>query len=573
MTEEQFDYVIIGAGAAGAILANRLSEDADTTVCLLESGPPDRHPYLHIPAGFIKVLFDPAHTWQYSAEPTHWTHGRRIPLPQGRTLGGSTSINGLAYNRGQPEDFDDWAQVAGNSGWDYAHVLPYFKRTEQRLSGGDPRYRGTQGPLPVSDIEWIHPLCEAFIAGAQTLGIPRNPDYNGATQEGVGYFQRTIKGRWRMSTARTYLHPVRARRNLEIRTEATATRIVFDGRRAGGVRYLRGADGGPEREVRARREVLVCTGALSTPKLLQLSGIGDAPLLGKLGIPVLQHAPGVGRNLRDHISIRFVARVHGIATINELSRAPRLWGQIANWLLGRPNMLALSPSLVHWFTRSQPSVARPDLQGVFAPASYREGYVGVLDTYPGMTAGVWQHRPYSNGTVAAASPDPADKPLIQPNYLQDERDRATLIAGMRIARKLLQTTPLQRFGPVESLPGKDVQRDDELLDFARRFAVSSYHVCGSARMGRADDAQAVLDDQLRVRGVDALRVIDASAMPNVTSANTCAATMMIAEKAADLIRGRAAPPPADLGTAIGSPRSSYAASGDSLAAPAGLPSA
>ena len=542
---ETFDYVIVGAGAAGCVLANRLTEDGRTTVCLLESGPSDRHPWLQIPAGFIKVIFDPRFAWQFTSEPGTWTAGRRIALPQGRVLGGSTSINGLAYNRGHAEDFDEWA-AAGNPGWDHASVLPYFKRNERRLGGGDPRYRGHDGPLPVSDIEWIHPLCEDFIAGAQTLGIPRNPDYNAATQEGVGYFQRTIEGRWRMSTSRTYLWPARGRGNLEIRTNATATGIDFDGRRATGVRYVRGQQAGPLRQVRAAREVLVCAGALNTPRLLQGSGVGPAELLQGIGAPVVQHLPGVGANLRDHISIRFVARVSGVATINELSRAPRLWGQVANWLLGRPSMLALSPSLVHWFVRSGPEVARPDLQGVFAPASYQQGYVGVLDGFPGMTAGVWQHRPHSTGWVRARSADPFADPLIQPNYLEDERDRRVLVAGMRMARRLLQTQPLQRYAPVETLPGPQVQSDDELLDFARRYAVSSYHLCGTARMGAAGDPGAVVDAQLRVHGLQGLRVVDASVMPNVTSANTCAATMMIAERAADLIRDAREP-----GAAVG----------------------
>jgi choline dehydrogenase len=537
-TGETFDYVIVGAGAAGAILANRLTEDGRTSVCLLEAGPPDAHPYLHIPAGFIKVLFHPRYTWRFSAEPTPWTNGRRIPLPQGRTLGGSTSINGLVYNRGHREDFDEWAAL-GNRGWDFAHVLPYFKRNERRVGDGAAAYRGRSGPLPVTDIEWIHPICEDFIAGAQTLGLPRNPDYNGVSQEGVGYFQRTIDGRWRMSTARTYLRPARARSNLAIRTDATATSIVFEDRRAVGVRYSRGGPNGTQATVRARREVLVCAGALNTPKLLQLSGIGPADLLARIGVPVMHAAPGVGSQLRDHISVRFVARVSGQATMNELARAPRLWGQIAAWMLGRPNMLALSPSLVHWFARSRPDVARPDLQGVFSPASYREGYVGVLDVFAGMTAGVWQHRPHSSGTVHARNADPFADPVIQPNYLADERDREVLLAGMRMARRLLQTAPLQRYSPVESLPGAKVQSDDELLDFAKRYAVSSYHLNGTARMGPASDAMAVVDDELRVRGVEGLRVVDASVMPTTPSANTCAATMMIAEKAGDMILGKA----------------------------------
>ena len=533
-----FDYVIVGGGAAGAILANRLTEDGRTTVCLLEAGPADWHPFLHIPAGFIKVLFNPAMTWPFSSEPTELTNGRRIPLPQGRTLGGSTSINGLVYNRGQREDYDGWAEL-GNKGWSYEEVLPYFKRNERRLGPSDAHYHGREGRVPVSDIEWIHPLCEQFIAGAQGLGMPRNPDYNGASQEGVGYFQRTIEGRWRMSTSRTYLWNTRGRANLSIRTNARAIAIEFDGKRASGVRYVQNLQLGSEKIVSARREVLLCAGALNTPKLLQQSGVGPGELLHRIGVPLVHELKGVGANLRDHFSVRVVAGVKDVTTINELSRAPRLWAQIARWMAGRPNILALSPSLVHWFWHSRPGLSRPDLQGVFAPASYREGYVGMLDVFPGMTCGVWQHRPYSSGYVEARSTDPLADPLIQPNYLEDERDREVLLGGIRVARQLLQTPELGRYALAESLPGVNVQSDDELLAFARRFGVSSYHVNGTARMGPATDAQAVVDDQLRVHGMQGLRVVDASVMPSITSGNTCAATMMIGEKAADMIRGLA----------------------------------
>ena len=534
MPTSQFDYIVVGAGAAGAILADRLSEDGRHTVCLLEAGPSDWHPYLHIPAGFIKVLFDPAFTWTFSSEPTNWTDGRRIPLPQGRTLGCSTSINGLVYNRGQAEDFDDWAAM-GNPGWSYQDVLPYFQRTE-RYAGGEDRFRGRDGRLPVSDLSWIHPICEQFIAGAQELGMPRNPDYNGANQAGVGYFQRSIDGRWRMSTSRTFLRAARSRPNLTIITHAHASSVMWEGQRAVGVRYRRGARGEVESTVRAAREVILSCGAVNTPKLLQLSGVGPADQLNTLGIPVVAHVPGVGANLSDHYSVRFVAQAQGISTINELARAPRLWGQVANWLLGRPNVLAVSPSLVHWFWQSRPGLTRPDLQGVFAPASYRKGYVGMLDEYPGMTCGVWQHRPHSRGYVRLQSPDSRVDPLIQPNYLDDERDRQVLLDGMKLARQLLKTSALTRYVQTETLPGAAVHSDDELLDFARQYGVSSYHLNGSARMGAVDDPTAVVDPQLRVKGVIGLRVADASVMPAIVSANTCAATMMIAEKAADLIR-------------------------------------
>ena len=537
MTTDVFDYLIVGGGAAGAILADRLTADGRHTVCLLEAGPSDWHPYLHIPAGFIKVLFNPAFTWPFWSEPTSWTDGRRIHLPQGRTLGGSTSINGLVYNRGQPQDFDDWAAM-GNAGWTYNEVLPYFQRTEC-YTGGEDQYRGRSGQLVVSDLSWKHPICEQFIAGAHhTLGMPRNPDYNGRTQAGVGYFQRSIDGRWRMSNSRGFLRGARKRANLSIVTQAQATAVLFEGRRAVGVRYALGGSAQVLREVRARQEVVLSCGAANTPKLLQLSGVGPQQALTSLGIPVVHHLAGVGANLSDHYSVRFVAQAKGIATINELSRAPRLWGQIAAWLMGRPNMLAVSPSLVHWFWQSRPGLDRPDLQGVFAPASYRKGYIGMLDRYPGMTCGVWQHRPYSRGQVSLQSADPFKDPLIQPNYLEDARDREVLIGGMKLARQLLNTPELSRYMDGETLPGQSVQTDDELLDFARQYGTSSYHLNGTARMGADHDAMAVVDSQLRVRGLSGLRVADASVMPCIVSANTCAATMMIAEKAADMMLGK-----------------------------------
>ncbi|RJG03066.1 GMC family oxidoreductase [Noviherbaspirillum sedimenti] len=534
---ETFDYVIVGSGAAGAILANRLSEDGKATVCLLEAGSADWHPYIHIPAGFIKTLFNPAWTWQFQSEPSDMTNGRRIPLPQGRVLGGSTSVNGLVYNRGQRNDFDQWAQL-GNAGWSYAEVLPYFKRTERR-AGGDDRFRGRSGALPISDIAWIHPISEAFIAGAESLGMPRNPDYNGAEQAGVGYYQRTIQGRWRMSTSRTFLWPTRARSNLSIKTNAQAVQILLDGKRATGVRYMKNRQPASARDVLARREVIVCAGAINTPKLLQLSGIGPEALLREIGVPVRHHLPGVGANLSDHFSVRLVARVKNIGTMNEMASGLGLGGQIARWLLGRPNILALSPSLVHFFWKSKEGLTLPDLQGVFSPASYKEGYVGMLDSFPGMTAGVWQHRPDSRGYVHARSADVFADPLIQANYLQDPRDREVLVNGIRLARRLLQSPALAQYAECEALPGPDKVGDDELLDFARRYGVSSYHLNGTARMGPADDPMAVVDAQLRVHGLTGLRVADSSVMPSIPSANICAATMMIAEKAADMILGRA----------------------------------
>lgn len=529
----RFDYVIVGAGAAGAILANRLSADG-STVCLLEAGPPDWSPYLHIPAGFIKAVFNPKYAWQFSSEPTDLTNGRRIPIPQGRTLGGSTSINGLVYNRGQHSDFDHWASL-GNEGWSFEEVLPYFKSMEKRV-GGDDTYRGRNGELPISDIDWIHPICEAFIAGATEQGLPRTPDYNGATQEGVGYFQRTIHRGWRMSTARRFLRPIKSRRNLTVITHAQASKVLFEGTKALGVSYNRTGHRGGLRTVLANRDVIISAGAINTPKLLQLSGVGPAALLQSVGIPVVHNLPGVGENLSDHYSVRVVARVRNDGTMNAMAKGLPLMRQILNWTLGKPSILGLSPSLVHWFWKTSADLDQPDLQGVFTPASYKEGYVGMLDDFPGMTAGVWQHRPQSRGHVRIRSADMFEDPLIQPNYLQHPDDQAKLIAGIRLARELLRSQALASYFESESLPGDICQSDDELLDFARRYGVSSYHVNGTAKMGPDTDPLAVVDPALRVHGLQNLRVVDSSVMPSITSSNTCAATMMIANKAGDIIR-------------------------------------
>jgi len=531
MSTESFDYVIVGAGAAGAILANRLSADG-STVCLLEAGPSDWHPFLHIPAGFIKVVFNPTYAWQFTTEPTELTAGRRIPIPQGRVLGGSSSINGLVYNRGQHQDYDHWADL-GNPGWAFRDVLPYFKSMERRQGGSD-EYRGRAGDLPVSDIDWIHPLCEAFIQGAAQQGLPLTADYNGDAQEGVGYFQRTIDRGWRMSTARCFLRPVRRRDNLTIKTSAQAARIIIEDRKARGVQYNH-PSGGPARTVLAGKSVIVACGAINTPKLLMLSGLGPAAHLQETGVPVVHHLAGVGQNLSDHYSVRLVARVKGCETLNELSRGLRLGRQIFNWAMKKPSIMALSPSLVHWFWKSEPGLDRADLQGVFTPASYKEGYVGRLDDYPGMTVGVWQHRPRSRGHVRLQSADAAAAPLVQPNYLSDPDDQRVLVNGVRLARGLLRSKALAPYFDGETLPGDLCRSQDELLDFVKRVGVSSYHLNGTARMGPSGDPMAVVDARLKVHGIDHLRVVDSSVMPSIPSANICAATMMIANKAADMI--------------------------------------
>lgn len=539
---ETFDYVIVGAGSAGSVLANRLSEDPGTTVCVLEAGPADWHPYIHIPAGFIKTFYDKRVNWLYSMEPTEWTGGRRIHAPRGKTLGGSSSINGHIYNRGQRGDFDTWAQQ-GNRGWGYADVLPYFRRLERRVGEGEDTFRGREGPLTVTDIDWSHPLCEAFIEGCVQAGIPRNPDYNGRIQEGVSYAQRTIyKGR-RMSAARAFLHPAMKRSNLDVRTKIHATSIVFEDKRAVGIAYRRGGRIGAAGEVRARREVILSGGSYNSPQLLQLSGIGPPNLLAAHGIQVRHALAGVGENLRDHYAPRFVARVKNIETINERVRGLKLMGEAMKWAMTRKGILSLSPTLVYAFWHSGETAESSDIQLTFTPASYLEGVQGQLEREPGMTVASWQQRPESRGHVRIRSADPFEAPLINPNYLGEEIDRRVLLAAMKLARGLLKSKPLERYYDHEDFPGPKVQSDDELLGAAKQRGTTTFHPAGSCRMGPASDRVAVVDDQLRVHGIDGLRVIDASIMPTMLSANLNAATMMIADKASDLLRQRAAPEP------------------------------
>ena len=540
-----FDYVIVGAGSAGSVLAGRLGEDEKTTVCVLEAGPPDRSMFIHIPGGFMKTILDPKVNWLYQSESSEGTAGRRIAAPRGKTLGGSSSINGNVYNRGQRMDYDAWGQL-GNRGWGYADVLPYFKRSERRIGEGDDTYRGRDGNLVITDIDWHHPLCERFIAGAVGLGIPRNPDYNGAVQDGVSYAQRTIHKRRRVSSAKAFLHPAMARPNLEVRTEVLASRILFEGKRAVGIQYLKG---GQEFEVAARREVILSGGTVNSPQLLQISGVGPGGLLREIGVPVHHELPGVGENLRDHYAARMTARVKNIGTINEKSRGFRLGGEIAKYFLGMPSILGLSPTLVYLFWKSDPARDTGDIQLTFTPASYKEGVQSRLDDFPGMTVASWQQRPDSLGYIRARSADPREQPAIQPNYLAEETDRRVMLAAIKLGRALFGTPDLAPYLDRVVAPTDDVQSDDELLAFARERGTTCFHLMGSCRMGPGSDPLAVVDDQLRVRGLEGLRLVDASIMPTMPSSNTNAPAIMIGEKAADLIAGKSPLPAAELGGA------------------------
>lgn len=534
---DRFDYVIIGAGSAGCVLTSRLSEDPNTSVCVLEAGPRDWHPYIHLPAGFIKTFHMKSINWAYQQEVGPWTGGRSIYAPRGKTLGGSSSINGHIYNRGQRMDFDTWAQM-GNRGWGYADVLPYFRRLEKRVGEGDNTFRGRDGNLTVTTMDWRDPLCEAFMEGAVSLGIPRNPDYNGRIQEGVSYCQRTIDKGLRVSGSTAFLKPAMKRPNVHVRTHAHATEIIFEGKRAVGVRYTKGGKGGTPVEVRANKEVILSGGTYNSPQLLQLSGIGSPDLLQQHGIAV-RHALPVGEGLQDHYAPRTVARVKDIKTINELRRGFSLWIEALKWATARRGLLSLSPTMVYCFWHSGESADSSDLQLTFTPASYKEGVQGQLEDEPGMTVASWQQRPESRGYVRIRSSDPFAPPIIQTNYLDAELDRRVIVGGMKLARRLLKSAPLSPYYAYEDFPGPNINTDDEFLAAATERGTTTFHPGCTCRMGPADSTWAVVDDQLRVHGLEGLRVIDASVMPRMISANLNASTMMIADRASDLIRGKA----------------------------------
>jgi choline dehydrogenase len=526
------DFIVIGAGSAGCAVAARLSEDAATRVLLLEAGGEDRNRWIHIPLGFGKTFADPSVNWCYETEPDPGAGDRRVFWPRGKVLGGSSSINGMVYIRGQAEDFDHWRQL-GNTGWSFDDVLPYFRRSEHQTRGAD-RFHGADGPLCVSDVAQ-HPICEAFIAATAGLGFARNDDFNGASQDGVGYHQTTTRNGKRCSTAVGYLRPAMQRANLNVVTGALTEKILFDGRRAVGVTFRRH---GELCSGRAAREVILCGGAVNSPQLLMLSGIGPQEHLAGFGIPVVHHLPGVGQSLQDHYSAAIKLRCKLPITVNDvmLSNARKLKAGLEYYMFHRgPLSMISSPAAL--FARTRPELASPDIKCSISPFSAERPQDG-LHRFSGFTMIAYQLRPESRGQIKLKSPDPFDAPAVYPNYLATETDQRTIVAGLKLCRQILATPQMQSFIEAEFQPGSAVQSDEELLDYARRRGGTVYHPTSTCKMG--NDPAAVVDPQLRVYGVDGLRVVDASIMPTVVSGNTNAATIMIGERAADMARRPAA---------------------------------
>lgn len=523
-----YDYIIVGAGSAGCVLANRLTASGQHKVLLLEAGGRDLNPWIHIPIGYAKTFRNRRVNWMYETEPEPELNGRRIYQPRGKVLGGTSSINGLLYIRGQREDFDLWRQL-GNAGWSYADVLPYFRRAEDQQRGED-NLHGVGGPLAVSDQRQSHPLCDAFIAAGVEQGLPHNHDFNGDRQEGVGYFQTTSRNGRRCSTAVGYLNPARSRANLRIETHAHATRVQIEDAAACGVEFVQN---GTAKSARASGEVILCGGAINSPQLLELSGIGNADILNNLGIPVACHLPGVGENLQDHFQVRMVLRAKQAVTLNDAARS---WlGKVKlglQYALFRTGPLTVSAGYAAAFFRTNPSLVSPDIQVHFILfSSDRMGEK--LHPFSGFTASICQLRPESRGTIHAVSADPFAAPAINVNYLSKETDRLANVNALKKLREILAADAMKPFLAEEMEPGAHVRSDEDLLQFCRDVGTTVYHPVGTCSMGTTSSA--VVDPELKVRGITGLRIADGSIMPRLVSGNTNAPIVMIGEKASDMI--------------------------------------
>jgi choline dehydrogenase len=523
-----FDYIIVGAGSAGCVLANRLTASGRHRVLLLEAGGPDSNIWIHIPLGYGKLFANPKVNWLYTTEPETELNNRRVIQPRGKVMGGSSSINGLLYIRGQHEDYDHWRQL-GNAGWSFADVLPYFRRAEDQERGAD-ELHGVGGHLKVSDVCEPHPLCEAFIEAAQKSGFPRNDDFNGPTQEGAGYFQLTTRNGRRWSTAVGYLKAAKRRPNLTVVANALATRIVFSGRRAIGVEYRQGD---AVHTAYANAEVIVAGGAFNSPQLLQLSGLGPAKILRELGIDVAADMPGVGADLQDHLQIRMLYRCTEPITMNDvINNWRQRYAAGLRYLLSRKGLLTIGAGYAGAFLRTRPDLATPDVQIHFLIFS-ADAAGATLHPFSGFMASVCQLRPDSRGFVRIASRDPAVPPAIQPRYLSARTDCDCVVDGMKLLRRVMNQPVMRRYIAEEHAPGEQCASDADLLAFARQTGTTVYHPTSTCRMG--SDPNAVVDERLRVRGFAGLRVIDASIMPTVVSGNTNAAAVMIGEKGSDMV--------------------------------------